>query len=77
MPVEVSERDAKLFGRNLFMARRRGGLSQAKLARRAGMSLDGVSKIELGLRSPRLATILALVDALGIDPCELLKGLRP
>ncbi|HTT93753.1 MAG TPA: helix-turn-helix transcriptional regulator [Solirubrobacterales bacterium] len=71
------DRDAKLFGRNLFLIRRRRGYSQAELAVRSAISLDGVGKIELGKRSPRLATILALADGLGVDPCELLKGLRP
>mgnify|MGYP001604688584 CR=1 FL=1 len=74
---EASEADAKRFGRNLFLARRRRGYSQARLATRAALSVDGVQKIELGKRSPRLATILALADALGVAPCELLKGLRP
>ena len=71
-----SERDALMFGRNLFLIRRRRGLSQARLAELAGLSKDGVSKLELGTRSPRLASVLALADALAVDPCELLKGLR-
>ncbi|HEX4730490.1 MAG TPA: helix-turn-helix transcriptional regulator [Solirubrobacterales bacterium] len=75
--MSLAERDAKRFGRNLFLIRRRRDLSQARLAALAGMSIDGVHKIELGKRSPRLATVLALADALSVDPCELLKGLRP
>jgi transcriptional regulator with XRE-family HTH domain len=68
---------AERFGRNVFMARRRAGLSQAGLAQGAGLCLDTVFKIEHGKRSPRLDTLLVLADTLGIDPCELLKGLRP
>jgi transcriptional regulator with XRE-family HTH domain len=75
--LKASEPDALLFGRNLCLARRRRGLSAERLARRAGMSRDGVYKIELGQRSPRLGTLLALADALGVSPCELLEGLRP
>lgn len=72
-PVTVAEE----FGRNLFMARRRAGLSQRALADRAGMSLDGVNKIERGRRSVRLLSLLNLAAATGVDPCDLLKGLRP
>ncbi len=75
--MRASERDALLFGRNLFLARQRRGLSGERLAKRAGMSRDGVYRIEMGQRSPRLGTLLALADALGIGPCELLEGLRP
>lgn len=75
--MRATEADAKLFGRNLYLARRRRGLSGERLAERAGLSRDGIYKIELGQRSPRLGTLLALADALGVGPCELLKGLRP
>jgi XRE family transcriptional regulator, fatty acid utilization regulator len=71
-----AERDALLFGRNVFMARRRRGFTQAALARRAALSTDAISKIELGERSPRLVTLLAIADALGVDPRELFKALR-
>jgi transcriptional regulator with XRE-family HTH domain len=75
--VTISELDAKTFGRNLCLTRQRCGYSQEDLAERAGMSRDGVNKIEAGTRSPRLGTLLALADSLGVDPCELLEGLRP
>lgn len=75
--MKGSEHDALMFGRNLCLARQRQGLSGERLAERAGMSREGVYKIELGQRSPRLATLLALADALGVRPCELLEGLRP
>jgi transcriptional regulator with XRE-family HTH domain len=75
--VRATEHDALMFGRNLYLARQRRGLSGERLAERAGMSRDGIYKLELGQRSPRLATVLALADALGIGPAELLKGLRP
>jgi transcriptional regulator with XRE-family HTH domain len=75
--VKAAEQDALTFGRNLCLARKRRGLSGERLAALAGMSRDAIYKIELGQRSPRLGTLLALADALGIAPCELLKGLRP
>jgi transcriptional regulator with XRE-family HTH domain len=73
----TTERDAKQFGRNLCLLRGRKGLSQERLAARAGLGRDTIYKIECGKRSPRLDTLLVLADTLGVDPCELLKGLRP
>jgi transcriptional regulator with XRE-family HTH domain len=72
-----TERDANLFGRNLCLLRRRRGHSQEQLAARSGLSRDTIHKLEGGKRSPRLATLLTLADTLSVDPCELLKGLRP
>ncbi len=64
------------FARNLFVARRRAGLSQAELARRAGLAIDTVHKLEHGKRSPGLGTIAALAYALEVKPGELIEGLR-
>ena len=75
--MKVSEPDALRFGRNLCLMRRSRGWSGDRLAERAGLSRDAIYKIELGQRSPRLGTLLALADALGVAPCELLEGLRP
>ena len=77
MEVSIGEPDALLFGRNLCLARKRRGMSQTTLAERAGLSRDSIYKLEMGLRSARLGTLFALADALGIDPCDLLEGLRP
>ncbi len=75
--ITISEADAKAFGRNLFLARRRRGLSQEALALRTGLNRDTIYKIEMGRRSPRLGTLLVLADALRVGPCDLLDGLRP
>ena len=74
---EAVEADANLFGRNVCLARRQRGLSQEQLAARTGLSRDTIHKLEGGKRFPRLATVLVLADAFGIDPCALLQGLRP
>lgn len=71
-PVTVAEE----FGRNLFMARRRAGLTQQRLAELAGMSLDGVHKIERGKRAPGLDSIARLSFVLEVKPSELIDGLR-
>jgi transcriptional regulator with XRE-family HTH domain len=66
---------AEQFGHNLLTERRRLGMSQEALADAAGLGRESVYKIERGGRWVRLLTLLRLADALGVDPCELLKGL--
>jgi predicted nucleotidyltransferase/DNA-binding XRE family transcriptional regulator len=51
--------------RLLLDARRQAGLSQAELARRAGISQPVVSAYERGRREPSLATARRLVEATG------------
>ncbi len=59
-------------GRRIEEFRLRAGLSQVQLAKEAGMSLDGVSRILLGRRAPHLESLLALSKALKVDYRELL-----
>ena len=51
----------------LRMARRRAGLSQRELARRADVPQPTVSRIERGHISPSLATLTPLIDACGME----------
>lgn len=48
-------------------ARLRSGLTQRALARRAGTTQAVVARIELGLASPNLETLLRLLHAAGFD----------
>ena len=48
-------------------ARRRSGLTQAELARRAGVPQSSVAKIERGRRDPSLSTLDRLVRAAGLE----------
>ncbi len=66
---------AERFGRNVRRARKRAGLSQAELGKRADLHLTHVGAIQRGARLPRLDTIIKLAGSIGIDPCELLNGL--
>jgi len=60
------------FGANLKTVRNRTGLSQSELAFRAGLGQTAVSRLELGLREPRLTTIVSLANALKVPPAELI-----
>jgi transcriptional regulator with XRE-family HTH domain len=48
-------------------ARRLSGLTQAELARRAGVPQSTVAKIERGRRDPSLSTLERLVRAAGLE----------
>lgn len=66
---------AERFGRNLFLARRRAGLSQQELANRAAVHRTEVGLLENGRRTARVDTLMQLSGALEGDPAELLKGI--
>lgn len=66
---------AERFGRNLFMARRRAGLSQEQLAVRAEVHRSEVGLLEHGRRVARIDTLLRLSGALEADPADLLRGI--
>jgi transcriptional regulator with XRE-family HTH domain len=67
---------AERFGRNLFLARRRAGLTQRQLAQRASMYQSAVSKLEAGQRQPREGTIIRLAGALEMPAGDLLRGIE-
>lgn len=59
----------------LALARRSAGMTQAQLAAAAGVNIRLVQKVELGealASNLTAANLLALADALGVDPHDLL-----
>lgn len=52
-------------------------LSQRELARRTGLSPTTISELEQGLHEPRLGTLLALREGLGVGSIEELLGPMP
>ncbi len=69
------------FGELLRRLRGGAGLSQENLAERAGLSRNGISDLERGLRqAPRFETVRLLADGLGLGEDErttLLAAARP
>lgn len=61
------------FGRNLRGARREAGLSQEQLAERSGLHMTEISRLERGVRDPRLATVVRLARGLGVRAADLLQ----
>jgi predicted ATPase/DNA-binding XRE family transcriptional regulator len=77
----MPDQDAAAFGYLLKRERLAAGLTQEALAERAGLSAKAVSDLERDpARTPRLATVRLLADALGTAPerrAELLAAARP
>jgi len=66
----------KLLGGNVRKRRQGLGLSQEDLADRAGLHRTYLGGIERGERNVGLLNLVRLARALGVDPAELLRGLR-
>jgi len=77
----MANQDRASFGSLLRRERLAAGLTQEALAERAGLSPKAVSDLERDpARTPRLATVTLLADALGAAPerrAELLAAARP
>jgi transcriptional regulator with XRE-family HTH domain len=58
--------------RRLRRLRRTRGLTQARLAARAGVSLGYVARLEIGRHDPKASTLRKLARALGVDAARLL-----
>ena len=59
------------FAENLRQARLECFLSQAELARRAGLHALTVTRLEAGATAPTTRSVRALAEALGVEPRDL------
>lgn len=67
-----TKRIISILVKNVRERRRVLGLSQEQLAERADLSINYVSKIEIGVKTPSLNTILRLAKALEMEPSDIL-----
>lgn len=61
------------FGGQLHALRKLKEISQGDLAERAGITRDGLSRIERDQRSPRLETMVGIARALGMPVADLVR----
>lgn len=59
------------FSEHLLFLRRSHGLKQTELAEQIGLSWRGYQNYELGLREPKMSTLIALADFYGITIDDL------
>ncbi|MFE1361292.1 helix-turn-helix domain-containing protein [Streptomyces harbinensis] len=71
LPAHVLQRRLAV-GRLIREARLHANLSQEELAERANLDRKTVSRIEGGVMSPRVDSLLDIADALDISPRDLL-----
>lgn len=55
-------------GKILVKAREERGITQYRLARLTGRSIQQISQIERGQREPRISTVIMLAHALEMEP---------
>ncbi len=53
------------YGKLVFVARARAGLTQSKLARKCGMKQESIARIESGRSLPSTRTLETIAKALG------------
>jgi transcriptional regulator with XRE-family HTH domain len=75
-PEDLYEYAQAEMGRRIRGARKALGWTQEELADATGMDPAQISKFERGIKSMHLRTFLKLANALGVDPGELVCGLR-
>jgi transcriptional regulator with XRE-family HTH domain len=69
------QNDISTFAHNVAITRSRRQLSQTQVSGRSGIHSSEVSRIERGLRDPRLSTIIRLARAMDVTPARLLDGI--
>ncbi|MFL5386506.1 MAG: helix-turn-helix domain-containing protein [Longimicrobiaceae bacterium] len=70
----TKEQILKAFGATLRTYRQQAGLSQEKLAAKAGLDRTYVGGAERGERNVALINIVRLAEAINIRPSELLES---
>jgi transcriptional regulator with XRE-family HTH domain len=67
---------AGIFGKRVRTRREALGLSQEALAGQAGIHWTFLGQVERGQRNLSLHNLLKIAAGLGIDPAELVQGLK-
>lgn len=64
--------DLNAFAANVRRARAEASMTQEQVADASGIHVTEVSRIERGLRDPRVSTVLRLAKALGVPASSLI-----
>lgn len=66
--------NARALGARIKAARNAAGMTQSRLAERAGIEVQSLSRIERGAYEPSLSTAVGLAGALGLTLDQLVMG---
>lgn len=72
MSAKIEHR--RLLGETVRARRKDAGLSQEKLAEKAGLSTVFISRVERGKESPSVDNLVKIARALGVRVRELVNG---
>jgi len=75
-PMSDQHPDDQALGQHVRSLRRARGLTQENLASRAGLSVDAVRRMEAGLYSPSMRTVVKLCHGLGLSRSTLFASLE-
>jgi transcriptional regulator with XRE-family HTH domain len=70
------EGEVRQFATNVVKARKAANLTQEQVSERSGIHVTEVSRIERGLRDPRMTTLIRMARALDVSPANLLDGVE-
>jgi transcriptional regulator with XRE-family HTH domain len=62
-----------MMGEELRKARERAGLTQEELSFRAGLSRPYISQLDRNLKSPTVATLFLICDALDVEAADVVR----
>lgn len=71
-PVRAKDTVQEVLGRNILELREAAGMSQEKLAARAGLSRGYISRIECGRVNVTLSTVQEIATVFSLDVSDLL-----
>lgn len=67
MEPQPNDQRMNLLGEHVRSVREGAGISQSALARMAGVSRTSIHSLETGTGNPRISTLLAIADAIGVQ----------
>lgn len=71
----MENNDLILIGQNIKRLRLEKGLTQSQLAKRAGISVNYLQKIEKGRVNVSILVVWKIAKGLGVSVSELMKGM--
>lgn len=72
--MSASQQHRRLLGAAIRTNRKNLEFSQEKLAERAGLSTVFISRVERGVESPSVDSLVKIAKALGVSTRDLVKG---
>jgi transcriptional regulator with XRE-family HTH domain len=72
--MSASQQHRGLLGATIRANRKKLDFSQEKLAEKAGLSTVFISRIERGVESPSVDSLVKIAKALGVSARDLVKG---